>query len=286
MDDGSTDNSLEILNEYCEKDKRIKVLTQKNQYAGVARNNGLKIARGDYVIFLDADDFFHPEMLMEMARKGIQQRADIVICGAQRYHDIEKTTTPASWMLNMKLVPSKAYFSAEDIPERIFTFTSPAPWNKMFRRDFVQKQNLLFQDTLYANDLRFTMTALAMASRISVVDRELVYYRVGQKTNLQSVKNEYPLIFLDVLNSFKEQLLVRDKMEMLFRSYSNLVWSTCLYELKTSDGKAYEQKYLALKNYGCKELGLDELEEDVLFSKLWYNQLKTIQNSDVMIKLV
>ena len=286
VDDGSEDNTIEILNEYRKKDSRIVVLQQKNQYAGVARNNGLEIARGDYVMFLDADDFFHPDMLMEMVRKGIQQRADIVVCGALRYHDTEKTMTPASWMLNMKLVSSKACFSAEDIPERIFNFTAPAPWNKMFRRDFVQKQNLFFQDTLYANDLRFTMTALAMASRISVVDRELVYYRVGQKTNLQSVKSVYPLIFLDALKSFKEQLIVRNKMEMLSRSYLNLVWSICLSELKTSDGEAYERKYQALKNYGCKELGLDELEEGVLFSKLRYNQLKAILNADVMIRII
>ena len=57
VDDGSTDNSLQIFREYEQKDSRVKVLTQKNQYAGVARNTGMNIARGHYYVFLDSDDF-------------------------------------------------------------------------------------------------------------------------------------------------------------------------------------------------------------------------------------
>ena len=61
VDDGSTDKSLEILHEYEKKDSRITVLTQKNQYAGVARNVGMSVATGKYFVFLDSDDFFEPE---------------------------------------------------------------------------------------------------------------------------------------------------------------------------------------------------------------------------------
>ena len=63
VDDGSTDRSVEILEQYREKDDRIKILRQKNQYAGVARNNGMSVAKGEYLCFLDSDDHFKPEML-------------------------------------------------------------------------------------------------------------------------------------------------------------------------------------------------------------------------------
>ena len=63
VDDGSTDHSLEILEEYKKKDKRIRIFTQENKYAGVARNNGLKHAKGEYVLFLDADDFLEKDTL-------------------------------------------------------------------------------------------------------------------------------------------------------------------------------------------------------------------------------
>ena len=66
VDDGSTDKSLDILHEYEQKDERITILTQKNLYAGVARNNGLSIAKGEYLSFLDSDDYFELNMLEEM----------------------------------------------------------------------------------------------------------------------------------------------------------------------------------------------------------------------------
>lgn len=71
VDDGSTDGSLDILRHYEEHDMRLQVLTQKHMTAGAARNTGLDRARGEYVIFLDADDFFAPDMLEKTyARAG------------------------------------------------------------------------------------------------------------------------------------------------------------------------------------------------------------------------
>lgn len=64
-----------------------------------------------------------------------------------------------------------------------------------------------------------------------------------------------------------------------------MIWSVCLHELKTSEGKVYESKYQALKDYGCDELELDKVTENVLFSKLRYNQLRALIDSNIMIKL-
>ncbi len=69
VDDGSSDESLSILKDYQNKDSRLIVLTQQNQYAGVARNNGLNIARGKYVVFWDADDLFEKNALECMYKK-------------------------------------------------------------------------------------------------------------------------------------------------------------------------------------------------------------------------
>ena len=69
VDDGSTDGSLAILQEYAANDARIKVLTQKNQYAGVARNNGMAAAQGKYFAFLDADDYYDLNALMVMFQR-------------------------------------------------------------------------------------------------------------------------------------------------------------------------------------------------------------------------
>ena len=80
VDDGSTDSSPQILEGYAKKDARVKLIRQENQFAGVARNKGMSYATGKYLSFLDADDYYAPEMLEKMAEEAEKNKADIVIC--------------------------------------------------------------------------------------------------------------------------------------------------------------------------------------------------------------
>ena len=80
IDDGSTDNSPRILESYAKKDSRIKIITQKNKFAGVARNRGMECASGKYLAFLDADDCYEPNMMEKMVWKAEANQSDIVIC--------------------------------------------------------------------------------------------------------------------------------------------------------------------------------------------------------------
>ena len=95
VDDGSTDGSLEILKQYAAKDNRITVLKQKNLHAGVARNAGLAVARGEYLSFLDSDDFFELNMLEESYRLIRKKQADILFYQYKNFNQetqqIEKT---------------------------------------------------------------------------------------------------------------------------------------------------------------------------------------------------
>ena len=80
VNDGSTDNSLQILEEFAYKDARIKIINQKNQGLSVARNTGLECATGEYIAFLDSDDWFDPIMCYNMYRKALREKSDIVLC--------------------------------------------------------------------------------------------------------------------------------------------------------------------------------------------------------------
>ena len=85
VDDGSTDDSLSILEEYSRKDERVRVLTQENAGAGAARNHGLREARGKYLSFLDSDDYFEPDMLEKARKYIIHYKADFVVFGSDQY---------------------------------------------------------------------------------------------------------------------------------------------------------------------------------------------------------
>ena len=95
VDDGSADESGDILEEYRKRDSRVAVYHQKNQYAGVARNLGLRYAKGKYVIFWDSDDFFEKEALELLYKKAEEDQADICICGARKYNQETGMVYPA-----------------------------------------------------------------------------------------------------------------------------------------------------------------------------------------------
>ena len=83
VDDGSTDNSINILNEYAKKDFRIKILTQKNQYAGIARNNGMKISKGKFIAFMDSDDLYPNNFTLEFMFKNAIKKQNTYHSGDQ-----------------------------------------------------------------------------------------------------------------------------------------------------------------------------------------------------------
>ena len=80
VDDGSTDDSVEIISEYVKKDSRFHLLKQKNAGGGAARNHGMEAAKGEYLAFLDSDDFFEPGLLEKQAKRLDETKADLSVC--------------------------------------------------------------------------------------------------------------------------------------------------------------------------------------------------------------
>ena len=85
IDDGSTDNSLEILKRLQKADERVRIVTETNAGPGIARNNGIKRARGEYMAFLDADDMFEPSMLESLYNEARKNKLDIALCDYDVY---------------------------------------------------------------------------------------------------------------------------------------------------------------------------------------------------------
>ena len=234
VDDGSTDRSKEILDEIAAKDGRVKILHQKNQYAGVARNNGFSVATGKYVCFLDSDDFFASSLLEKTYLRAEETNADIILFGAKKYNTETKTVEDAPWYFNRHYLPKgKDVFSRADVPDKIMLLTSPAPWTKLYRSDFIREQNLQFQALQNSNDAFFTLLAVSVAQRIAYVDEDLVYYRVGQSSNLQSGKAKNPTCFIEAYTQLYQELTRRKIFDQVEKSYTDIVISGCAYNLDT-----------------------------------------------------
>lgn len=230
VDDGSSDRSVEIINEYAKKDSRVKLIKQKNAYAGVARNNGMKIAQGEYMMFLDADDFFEPDMLKSMYEKSVDANADVCLCSGRRYNEKSGEYLSTTNFLEVKWLPEEDVFSSTDIRKHVFNIVSPAPWTKMFKREYVKANGLKFQATKKSNDLFFTYTNLALAKTITYVNEEFVNYRIENDASLQGQK-KFTYDYYNAFLALKRELTKRGVFKNFEQSFVNRAIGSCFYEL-------------------------------------------------------
>lgn len=268
VDDGSTDSTPSILADAARNDSRVRVLHKPNEGAGAARNAGMQESGGDYLSFLDADDLFEPSMLEDLYDKCVADDADIGICGVQHYDTSTGQSLPATHLLKMRLLPARMPFSHRDMPSHILNFTANATWNKLFRRSFVIEHGLRFQEIRRTNDLLFTNLALVKASRITVVDKPLVRYRIGSPDNLQATNDETPLEFYRALTALRDELLKCGILAEVERSFVNEALYVCLYNLsslRTLD--SYYDVYEALKSECFDELGITGHPREYFFSE-------------------
>lgn len=270
IDDGSTDNSLNIINEYAYRDSRIQVYTQQNQGAGAARNFGLRKATGTYLSFLDADDFFERQML-EVACQCIEQYdADFIVFGSDQYYMDKNEYIRNPWVLRMKDIPPYMPFTYRELTDNIFkTFVGWA-WDKIYRRSFVEKHNLKFQEQRTTNDMLFVFSALVLADKIAVVNQVLAHQRRGSGTSLSVTREKSWHCFYVALLALRECLKNKNIYWELEQDYVNYALHFSLWNLKTLAEPSKEQLYNKLCDEWFKELGIEGKSSDFFYNREEY----------------
>ena len=220
-------------------------------------------------------------MLEDAYRGCTRDGADVGVFRA-RYHETGTgQTRPADDLLKMDLVPECMPFSRADMPDHILEFTANAPWNKLFRRAFVEARGLRFQEIRRANDLLFTKLALARAERITVIDKVLVNYRVGSGSNLQALNDAAPSEFYSALIALRDELARCGLFPELDRAFVNLSLATCLYNLHSlKTVEAYRLVYAKLRDEWFGELGLSDRDAEDFLHGHQYALYVRIRESD------
>lgn len=244
VDDGSEDESMEILDSYANKDKRVTVLEQPNAGGGAARNRGMAMAKGEYLLFLDADDFFEKELASTVYDKCKKMAADVCIYRVKTYDDRTGKISSETGAFIKENIPGKEVFSPKDMQGKIFTTFQTWPWNKMFRRHFIEKEGIHFQEIQRTNDMFFVYSSLMKAKRITTVDKELVYYRIGNPNSCQSTNEDAPLDFAKALKKLNEEIEAVDEYGIYKKSWFNLLVKSSMYNLnKQNDSSSYAYVY-------------------------------------------
>lgn len=259
VDDGSTDSSLQIAEEFGRLFKHFHIIKQCRCYAGKARNRGADLAVGEYVLFLDSDDVFQDSLLEKVVSRMNDTNADACVFGGKPFNEAPGDLVDSPGYLNPSFLPNSETFSFLDVPDNFFQITNPAPWTKAFRLSFLRKTGLRFQHHENANDFFFSYAALAAASSICAVREDLVWYRVrGGST--QHRRKKQPLAFLNALVCIKALLIRNGTYDLLESSYLKLAIRNYRYNLiiakEVEDTNAFDLLSQTYKDYAAFELGL------------------------------
>ena len=240
IDDGSTDSSPDIIAAYQNRDQRVRHLTQEHQYAGAARNAGIKAATGAYIHFLDSDDLVAPDAYAQWVRYIEQYQADVAEC---LYVNIDaKTEEPIShptfWQ--METLKSPCVVSIERNPATL-TYGSVVPWNKLYVRKFLVDNGILFDDLICAEDRSFYFEVIHTAKRIVRVPNRWLSHRLNNAASLDG--SDIRLVHFEVETKSFERIweIVKDAPEDTKRMTLDTCIGDSLYFYRRTIGTEYEQ---------------------------------------------
>lgn len=279
VDDGSSDATMKILREFQAKDSRVKVLSQENAGAGAARNNGLRQAAGEYLSFLDADDFFEPTMLEEAAAAADQYQADYVVFNSNRYHMDTEAFAEVPWVIRKEDIPPYMPFSYRQLTGNVFLSFVGWAWDKLYRRSFVLDHDLWFQEQRTTNDALFVFSALVTAKRIAVVDKVLAHQRRGSAESLSVTREKSWHCFYDALTALKERLIRENIFWELEQDYINYALHFCLWHLNSLAEPTHTLLENKLREEWFEALGISDKPEKYFYSHNEYARYKQIMGS-------
>ena len=280
VDDGSDDGTPQILSRYAKRDGRVSIVTQPNQGVSAARNAGLDAARGEYILFLDADDYFEPTYFEKAYLRAQADGADMVLVRYRYVRDGGTVLAESPGSLRIDLFPERVPFAAADAAGSLFQLTTPAPWNKMLRRRFLLDQGLRFDPSLTrAEDVAFTYSATMLAERISAVDETMINYRAPTGTSVQGTIHVDPTAICRALLAVRMLAAERGLIDWLDRDLVNASLSQCVFTLRSlKSAEAAGALFKALQERYLAELGIAGHAEDYFYSRKEYGWLEKIEH--------
>ena len=212
--DGSTDKSLDILKNYAQNDYRVKVISQINNGPGNARNVGLSHAMGEYVLFVDSDDFLSENSLSQIYDNAESNKSDIVLFDFYQLDEINNKNNKLGCHLKDLFIDkdfNNFTFSYDDIKKHVLNsyFNS---WFKLYKKSFIDKIQLVFPEGIYYEDVLFHIKTVLLAEKISYLPKYAYNYRISNLNSIMNDKNKiHDIIY--VVNSVESFLKDNDFFE-------------------------------------------------------------------------
>jgi len=247
VNDGSTDNSLQILEDYARLDDRFVIVNKENGGVSSARNEGIRCATGNWIMFLDPDDYLSPNACERVWIESEEGMTDIINFGTDI---VPKQPKPSDWYYYVLTVPTRRYWGFE--PHVLFgePSTKPFVWHQAFKKELLDRVGAKFDEELsLGEDLVFLVNLYPHAQNFAFIEDNLYNYRFMRKYSAMQVlhKNQMDKLEIHIKAVHKVFEYWQNNGFMEKYSESLVVWALefLVYDIESAELTKQERKKLA-----------------------------------------
>ena len=258
VDDGSTDNSMSILSEYAKKDKRFVIVSQEHKGVSAARNNALERARGNYIAFIDSDDYVKKNFLWALYSTADDTGADIVAC--ELAYDKDGRKKANNYISRQTFKVKEPLFSTYQDKSRFVK--SRVISNKLFSAKLINRNNISFvEDLKYGEDTYFLFVASMLASSIALTRKTVYYFRINSSASTYDAFNK-EIVFdliksLDNINNYIHSEVENDDIKKeyfdVFHSFAINMFYSWIREV----AEPYKTEFKSMVEERMKKINLE-----------------------------
>ena len=274
INDGSTDGSMDVLMSYSENDNRFKVFHQKNSGAGAARNKGIDVAQGEYIVFLDSDDWIENDMCEKLYNHAKDLDVDLVLFDVIWYHKNDKKEISKFFNDNEFGEDYKSFvFDRTSIYDKIVNPSLGVIWSKFYKTSFIKENNIKFSTYKIYNDVVFHFITILSANKIAYYPHVFYHYiKVGQPSLQTSYRwGEYESTWFFVMYEVRNFLIKHDLMDEFKMKFINYSFSSFERKLNGTQKEYKEEFFLKIKYfYESLSLTIDEFKSLILQYQTYY----------------
>ncbi|NLG02826.1 MAG: glycosyltransferase [Clostridia bacterium] len=228
VDDGSTDASAVIIEEYRKNDDRVITLHQKNQGVSAARNNGLRIARGEWVTFVDSDDYIAHDNCQCVYERAMEDQLDVLLWGSYKcYGEENKRYMPYTEDIRLFSEKQKEQLQLKTMVGNLSIYEAPSSQfgsgsacSKLYRRSFLTEHQLYYPEQIKrAEDVNFNIRVFDAAKRIGYLNQHFYYYRQLSSSATYVYREHGIDVFTSALMGLKQFISETNKPELFWQVF-------------------------------------------------------------------
>ncbi len=285
VNDGSTDESLKIIEEYQEHDNRIKIINQENRGLSAARNTGIKQVTGDYIAFLDSDDWVEEDFYEKLYNACENNNADVSI-GLTCYYYNNQNIQTDRWV-NQHAFANKNNI-VETIEDRQNIIYSCACWNKIYKTELIKKNNLSFPEGLNIEDVPFTFAISILANKLVKVPEAKIFYRQQPDSIMQKASStRLPFCIFkiyEVCENFLESLKINGEIKKQYKQILENFEIFNIYAWFGHVNKIFRKEFKTLMRNKFKQINIknnpyiSQKSEEIYNSVIIHNFERKLKN--------